>query len=107
MEKKPKKQNLIAILFHIHQTGIRFENFIKIFGEEEKQRTHTTNERLCQVSDVPQKVEFRRSLAWAQGDWGKEVDASIAHNISMEKYLIPVIKVWISDVYVVENLNDL
>lgn len=56
---------------------------------------------------MPPKVEFRQSLAWAQGDWGKEVDASIAHNISMEKYLIPVIKVWISDVYVVENLNDL
>ena len=63
--------------------------------------------RDCQVSDVPQKVEFRQSLAWAQGDWGKEVDASIAHNLSMEKYLIPVIKVWISDVYVGENLNDL
>ena len=46
MKKKTKKQNLIAILFHIHQTGIRFENFIKIFGEEEKRRTHTTNERL-------------------------------------------------------------
>lgn len=27
--------------------------------------------------------------------------------ISMEKCLIPIIKVWISDVYVVENLNDL
>lgn len=27
--------------------------------------------------------------------------------LSMEKYLIPIIKVWISDGYVVENLNDL
>ena len=80
---------------------------LKKFGEKEKQRTQTTNERPCQVSDVPQNVEFRQSLIWAHGDWGKKVDTSIVHNRSMEKYLIPIIKVWISAVYVVENLNDL
>lgn len=64
-------------------------------------------DRVKSVIDVPQNVEFRQSLVWAQGDWGKKVDTSIFHNRSMEKYLIPIIKLWISAVYVLENLNDL
>ena len=41
--------------------------------------------RDCVKSVMYLKMWNSGSLAWAQGDWGKKVDASIVHNIKYGK----------------------